>query len=663
VALPVALLGCQVSLCYAAERRDTEAAGDAAIHVEHILVAGVREANLRPIAETQNVLSPQTVARLDASSGADVLRRMPSVHVPTNSRGESIVFLRNAGERQVVVFLGGAMLNVPWDNRFDMSMLPGHLVGSVLSAAGPIPTSYGVNALGAVNVLLPDYRSGGSFVSEWGEQGARRHESMWSGTLNGVHLLGAGAYVAQDGEPVADHTRMTFFQSDSDRRTNTDRELLSFAGRAGFDLRKGRIDATLIFSDAEKGIAPESHLAGGNRFWRYPEHRLVQGNFHADVDFTQRVNLIASAWLQDFRQTIDQYTNATYSTVLDREEDEDRTYGSRAILTSRLGERSQVALSYNLLISTHVQRDTRLVGGAPPASPPPWFTYRQRAMSFGADFEYHFSDALVGELGAGVDWLAYTRTGDKPSIPDFVEPTAHAGLGFDLSDQWRLRVGGGYKTRSPTMRDLFGVALNRFMLNPDLTPEHVINVEAAAEWSGADASFAVIPFALFVDNTIDQRNVGALRQRINLRGSEIFGVEINGAVMLSEEWTVTGSVTASDVRRLRSTATESVRLAEKPALLAAISVDYTGPSGFEAGIEIDRTGRAYSANAEGTLVPLEVSTQLNVRLAYNLDRVFTALPSSQIYLRGDNLTDAFVEPQLGLPAAGRWIRVGFRTQW
>lgn len=659
----MALLGWSVPYACEAEGRDPEAADEAAIHVEHILVTGGRDPDPRPIAETHNVLSPQTVARFDASSGAEILRRMPSVHVPTNSRGESIVFLRNAGERQVAVFLGGAMLNVPWDNRFDMSMLPGHLVGSVLSASGPISASYGVNALGAVNVLLPDYRSGGSFISEWGEQSAHRNEGMWSGSLNGVQLLGAGAYVAQDGEPVADRTRMPFFQSDADRRVNTDRELLSFAGRAGFEVEKGRVDATVIFSDAQKGIAPESHLASGNRFWRYPQHRLVQGNLHADIDFSPRVNLAASAWVQDFRQTIDQYTDATYATVRDREEDEDRTYGTRGILTSRLGDRSQVALSYNLLISTHVQRDTRLDDGALPPSLPPWFTYRQRAMSFGADFEHHFTDALVGELGGGVDWLAYTRTGDKPSIPEFVEPTVHGGLGYDLSDQWRLRIGAGYKTRSPTMRDLFGVALNRFLLNPDLTAEHVTNVEVAAEWTGANASLAVIPFAQFVDNTIDQRNVGALRQRINLRGSEIFGIEINGVVKLSEEWTVTGSLTASQVRRLRSTATESVHLAEKPALLAGLSIDYTGPSGFEAGVEIDHTGRAYSASAEGTLVPLDVSTQLNVRLAFNLEHAFTVLPSSQIYVRADNLTDAFVEPQLGIPAAGRWIRAGFRVRW
>jgi iron complex outermembrane receptor protein len=659
----LAVLPGNVPQGYAAEGSDTQTAGETAIHVEHILVTGERDAHLRPVAETQHVLTAETVARFDASSGAEILRRMPSVHVPTNSRGESIVFLRNAGERQVAVFLGGAMLNVPWDNRFDMSMLPGYLVGSVLSASGPVPTSYGVNALGVLNILLPDYRSGGRFTHEWGEQGARRYEGQLSGSLNGVQVLGAGAYVAQDGEPVADPSRTPFFQSDPHRRTNSDRELLSFAGRAGVEVENGRVDATVIVSSGEKGIAPESHLASGNRFWRYPQHRLVQGNLHADIDFSPRVNLAASAWMQDFHQAINQYTDATYSVVLDREEGEDRTYGARAILTSRLGDRSQIALSYNLLTSTHEQRDTRFVGGTPPPASSPWYTYRQRAISFGADFEHRFTDALVGELGAGIDWLAYTRTGDKPSIPDFVEPTVHGGVGYDLSDRWRLRVGAGYKTRSPTMRDLFGVSLNRFLLNPDLTAERVINVEAGAEWTSAHASFAAIPFAQFVDNTIDQRNVGALRQRINLRGSEIFGIEINGTARLSEEWTVTGSLTASRVRRLRSTATDPMHLAEKPALLAGLSLDYTSPSGFDAALELDHIGRAYSAAAEGTLVPLGVSTQLNVRLAFNLDHALTVLPPSQLYIRVDNLTDAFAEPQLGIPAAGRWIRAGYRVQW
>jgi iron complex outermembrane receptor protein len=632
-------------------------------HVETILVTGSREAERTPTTGTHNFLAPESVVRLDASSSAEILRRMPSIHIPTNSRGESIVFLRNAGERQVAVFLGGAMLNVPWDNRFDMSMLPGSLVGSVISASGPLSAQYGVNALGAVNVILPDYRSGGSIAAEWGAFGVQRYEGVVSGDLGPVQLLAAAAHSSQDGEPLADSARLPFHQPDPDQRTNTDRKLTSFAGRAGFDLENGRIDATLVYNDGEKGIAPEGHMATGNRFWRYPDHRLIQGNLHANIDFTPDVNLTASAWAQDFRQTINQHTNATFATVLDREEDKDRTYGTRGVLTAQLGDRSQAAFSYNMLISTHVQRDTRFIAGALPATLPPWFTYSQRATSFGADFEHHITDALTAEIGGGLDWLDYTRTGDKPSIPDFVEPTFHGGLSYALGDAWRLRTGAGYKTRSPTMRDLFGVALNRFLLNPNLTAERVVNVEAGAEWHGGNATFSAVPFAQFVENTIDQRNVGALRQRVNLRGTRIYGIELNAAMQLSEEWSVAGNITASQVRRLRSAPTESEYLAEKPAVLAGFSVDYTGASGIDATVELDHTGRAYSANPTGTLVPLEISTQLNARLAFNLDRAFPSLPPSQIYIRADNLTDTFVEPQLGLPAPGRWIRGGVRIQW
>jgi iron complex outermembrane receptor protein len=631
----------------------------AELPIDQILVSSVRDTNVPPVTETHNFLRPDEVDKIDAASAAAILSRLPSIHVPTNSRGESIVFMRNAGERQVVVFLGGAMLNVPWDNRFDLSMLPGHLVGSVLSASGPLSARYGVNALGAVNLLLPDDKSGAELIAERGEHGVRRYEGMASGSVGPLEILGATSYSAQNAEPVAPHTQPLLYQASRSARTNTDRELLSFAGRAGIDIEKGRIDGTFIYSDGRKGVAPEGHLVSGARFWRYPQHRLVQSNLHADLDFTDSINLTVSAWAQDFSQDIDQYPDATYAFARDREEDKDRTYGSRGVVTTRISPNSRVALSYNLLSSTHDQRDIRI--GASPAAP--WLKYRQRAISAGADLEHHFSDRLAGEVGAGVDWLAYTRTGDKPSIPSFVEPTAHGGLAYSITEQWRVRIGAGYKTRSPTMRDLFGVALNLFLLNPNLTAERVLILEAASEWHAADVSVSATPFVQLVDNTIDQRNVGTLRQRVNLRGSRVLGLEISSRVRLSEEWQVAGDVTASLARRRRANLAESVYLSEKPAVLARLSVDYAGTSGFDASIELDHTGRAYSADAVGDLRPLEVSTQINGKLALNLERIFPGFPASQIYLRADNFLNTSVEPQLGLPGPGRWVRGGVRVSW
>jgi iron complex outermembrane recepter protein len=71
-------------------------------------------------------------------------------------------------------------------------------------------------------------------------------------------------------------------------------------------------------------------------------------------------------------------------------------------------------------------------------------------------------------------------------------------------------------------------------------------------------------------------------------------------------------------------------------------------------------GSAYSANAAGVLVPLEQSTSLNLRAAYQL----TLGPgTAELFLRVDNVTDEFIEPQIGLPAPGRWFRGGVRFAW
>ena len=44
------------------------------------------------------------IAQTDAASIDYVLRLVPSAHLQTNSRGESLIYLRGSGERQVSIF-------------------------------------------------------------------------------------------------------------------------------------------------------------------------------------------------------------------------------------------------------------------------------------------------------------------------------------------------------------------------------------------------------------------------------------------------------------------------------------------------------------------------------------------------------------------------------
>ena len=92
------------------------------------------------------------IVQQDAAVVADLARLIPAAHIQTNSRGETLIYLRNAGDRQVGVFFEGALLNIPWDNRVDMSLIPASVIGGVTVAKGGSRVETGAQLRGgAVN--------------------------------------------------------------------------------------------------------------------------------------------------------------------------------------------------------------------------------------------------------------------------------------------------------------------------------------------------------------------------------------------------------------------------------------------------------------------------------------------------------------------------------
>ena len=631
---------------------------------ESIIVTGRLTTPQSASFETRHTLSPQDVAAASASSVDELIGLLPSTHLPVNSRGESIVFVRNAGERQAAVFYDGAAINVPWDNRLDLSLLPAGLIESARLAAGPLAPHYGVNALGAVAFESRDPARGGRARIAFGNGGYGAGEAFAPLVVQESFAFAlGGGYSSRDGLPLSAKADVPFSQPDPDLRVNTDRKLAHVFGKARLDTGGHRFRLTALHVTGEKGVAPESDRPDGARFWRYPDvyHTLVILN--ADSPLGARTNLDGTVWLQDFGQTIDAYETVAYETIERREIDRDRTYGVRQILSHESGPAKFVG-SLSFVDAEHRQRDLSFENGAAPLPEPDALVFRQRNLSVGGEFEYQLTDRLIAEVGAGYDRVGYVRTGDKPPIDAASGWTGRAGLVFDAGNGWRLRAAAGRKLRAPTMRELFGQALNRFLINPDLRPERIVSAELAAEWRGDDAGFFVIPFYQDLNGTIDQRRVGDLRQRINLDGSRIAGVEFGGDAALTPELRLSGAATYANVRRKGAAQGavegESDRIAEKPALLARAMADYSHPSGLGAALEVTHIGRAYSANEAGDLVLLKTSTSVNVRLTYT----FAAFAGEGVlFAHFDNLTDAFIEPQLGLPAPGRTIRGGVRVDW
>ncbi|MFN3518760.1 MAG: TonB-dependent receptor plug domain-containing protein, partial [Sphingomonas sp.] len=261
--------------------------------------------------ETRHVLDARDIALVDAVAADEILRRLPSVYVPVNSRGEAVAFVRNAAERQVALFYDGAAINVPWDNRLDLSLFPAALAGRAQVAAAPLAPLYGVSALGAVS-FTPPRPAYGRVRGMIGSGGLREVEAVAPFTRGSTDVMIGGSYATRDGDTIADHADLPFSQRGA-LRTNTDREIASVFGRVGTSIGDHLLSVTAFHVDANKGIAPESDRPDGARFWRYPtlQHSLVSANAGLVLGPTTALDLVG--WYQRFRQTIDSYTDDTYT--------------------------------------------------------------------------------------------------------------------------------------------------------------------------------------------------------------------------------------------------------------------------------------------------------------------------------------------------------------
>jgi iron complex outermembrane receptor protein len=257
------------------------------------------------------------------------------------------------------------------------------------------------------------------------------------------------------------------------------------------------------------------------------------------------------------------------------------------------------------------------------------------------------------------------ETGDKPEMDPFVDYAVTFGLGYRASGPWHLRVSAGRKTRFPTMRELFGEALQRFLINPDLKPESSVLAELGLGWRSGSWRAELVPFASFTSNTIDQRSVlvpgerRPRRQRINLRGSRVLGVQATAEGSILRDLLVSAHLTLSRPRRLKDDPRDPVYLSEKPDGLARLSVAYVPARGVTAELEASYRGRAYSLDENNAFVPLPRSLVLNARLGYTI--AVAGDRSLEVFGRVDNVTDELVVPQLGLPDPGRSFHGGVKV--
>ncbi len=616
------------------------------------------------------VLDHDALQEFQPIATADVFRNVTGISLRTNSRGESVIRIRGAEERQTLVFLDGAPLATPWDGRTDLALLPAGLIDRLEVKRGVVPIEYGANAVAGAVDLFTYVPGSGTTVRAELQQGSMGSSNLNAlagiGLDNGLSFVAGASSIDRDAERIANRSSVAFDPSPNSERTNTDLSADSVYFATAWSSESYFLRASLLHADVERGVAARGNLdpaISRPRFWRVPDWHLTQATLNGSWDLSERFDLRFTGWRQWFDQTIDAYTDYSYSTLDAREEGEDDTIGARMTLSYEL-DRATLRLVSTAQESTHDQLESETATGDPAdlvASPE--LRFRQRLITIGAEADMRLSDSLTSTFGLARDRAVTPLTGDKPPQPSLSATGWSAGLRWTPAEKWELAATLGERTRFPTPRELYGAALGRFLLNPDLKPERSLLADVTLKAFPGDSLF--LDFAVWAndsDDTLSQRNVRvdgvSKRQRYNTNGSFTYGLEAAATLYLTDDFRTEFSAALQDGEVERDENGDRPELLQRPDAQLRVALDWQASPRLDLRAEFMHTGEARDLDDDGTLVTLPDSTTVNLRGFFQV--LEWRGRDIEVTASIDNLTDELVLPQLGLPAPGRMYRVGVR---
>ena len=496
----------------------------------------------------ETTVSESAIERQDAGNLEGVASLLPATRVGTNSRGETLISIRNAGERQLGIFHDGIPLNAPWDERIDVSLVPAEVVGGIRVTRGIGSVLDGPNAVGGtIQMLSRDLGVDGQRTRVVGQGGESR---AFRGAVTHLRRSGRWSLLAgvgrrtEDGFLLPADREPSFNQGGRRVRLNSDLRESSLFLRVARDLpRDGHLGVVLMGNDAVKGVPPETHLEEGARYWRYGEWRrglaALQGEIFPDAG--RRWRLQGSVSHDRLDSGIDQYTDSTYTERGGREGGEDRTLSARLIASRQTwGEDGVLSASVVHRSTAHDEIVTDLRLDDPGDSVevalqgvPVLQEYAQNISS--AAVEWGGPIAWRWRLRAGAGWDVATtpRTGDKPDRGTMTAPAASFRFTRVLSDVAQLHFSAARRSRFPALREMYSGALGRFKPNPDLAAEAQTTLEIGGGIRHERLELAATLVGSLLEDGIVRitvREGGArLYQRVNQQRSRTLGLELAGA--------------------------------------------------------------------------------------------------------------------------------------
>ncbi len=612
--------------------------------VDDLVVLGAPDGAADPADVTLSAAALTAAAPWNAG---DLEPLLPATSVNVNSRGESLLMIRGAPERHVTVMLDGIPLAVPWDERTDLSLVPLDGVASLRATRGAASLLGGPNGVAGSLELRTDGHAPAASASIQVADGADYAGRASLSTSRGAwDWLAAASVRDRDALLLPDGLVAPYHQLHPEKRANTDLRQASALLRGVRWLDDGgRFSVLLLGSDAEKGVAPETHLDDGARLWRLPLVRRGLAGVRLERPLGSRWELDASAAVDAFAQDIQEYDDDAYMEADGLEQGRDLTAHLALGLHRDLDGLSSLDLSLRGRATRHRETLPDLASE---------HDYSQRLVSAVAEWHVVPDAPWTLRLGLGVDAAATPSSGDKPARDAMTAPALLARLTHDVGHGAQAHLAVSRRSRFPALRELYSGALGRFVPNPDLDPERQTLAETGLAARGNGWEAGLTAFIARLDDGIEKSSLGdgrftrLNRTRIDTRGLElVLSKRLGRGLSLGLHHALLHAAVDNGDAPDRPAE-------DRPAHQGALMAEWRTPAGWHASVVGRWIGRRASADASDAgdgLMALDSSAWWDVWFGRSFDRGPNAAIEARVGVR--NAGDAVVWEQAGLPGAGR----------
>ena len=601
---------------------------------------------------------------------SEIKQFIPTALVYTNSRGEMLVNIRNSDERQLGLYFDGVPLNIPWDNRFDMTFVPMDIVGSIVVNTNPSSILYGANILsGAVDIATVERQQngfGGNFRISGNDASTMSGSFTLDGRYNKFNYIVNAGYTESDGFLLSSNTPQMPNQTlNTKLRTNTDYNLFNTYARGEYHFSpNSKYGLSINYTNGEKGVAPEGYNPDA-RYWRYPDWNRTILTLNGVSTFSEanEISLRSTVWYDYFTQTINSYNDITYKDLLEKQIDEDNSIGGRFVFSTNTFSNQKLRIVFNGLYSEHNEKIN-----TPSDSLKSDLDFSSLLISTGADYRFNWNKYLLS-FGLTYDYLLTPKTGVfiENENQDYSDFGVYASFTYLQSESLRFMANLSRRTRFQTMREAYSGALGKFLVNPDLKPENAINAELKTIYEINNFEISGALFGRFSNDLIIQKTIvdpadgKKKKQRFNLSESQNYGVDLNA----SYRFPFNLSATLYFMYMYSTGKEEGVEIEHleyKPDILSSLFLDYGFTFGLDLHGEMIFTGEQWGIDvSDDSWKKIDPTLQFNFIVSQKIPIASKFSPKA--FIKVNNITDEFIETRVGLPEPGRMFYFGISSQF